>query len=525
MRRGGLDRNTIGGLGAAIERALFWGPTRPHSWMLWAKWFAIQGREEPREWTLREMARLFPDNEPARVELARLLIRRGKAHWDEAELWLREAAERNRDREHSHVELARLLIRRGETHWDEAELWLREAAKRNPTRQHSRVELARLLVRRGGARWDEAERWLREVVEGDARNKHSRVELARLLIRRGPARWEEAWDLLDKLLVNYPDNGPAHVMLAALLDRGQRRPEAIGLLNNLLERDPTNSGAREMRDRLVRGMEIDMSAIDPDLDAIGWDDDTTEAAADAQAAVDASEPERGGAEPLAAPELAEAPRASKDADMRSAEFATPKSAEPEVEPGGAGPPASMDRPETADVQKPEARMTLEEEIERRGRLSAEFRVARTAVERGEVPTADLVRRQAWDEDALAGFYLQWLIPSDAPEPPPNAWAWKACRLWQDRASADEWRGLERRSAEFAAETSFLGWLAQATADRRERERWLARFSDEGAASWPPRLHLMRGRVETLEETDASQRNEVALAILSSAALAPPEFAA
>ena len=170
-------------------------------------------------------------------------------------------------------------------------------------------------------------------------------------------------------------------------------------------------------------------------------------------------------------------------------------------------------------------MTLAEEIERRGRLSAEFRGALTAVERGDVPTTALIRRQALGEDALAGFYLQWLLPNDASEPPPNAWAWNACRLWQDRASADEWRGLERRSAEFAAETSFLGWLAQTTDAERERERWLARFSDEGAASWPPRLHLMRARVEARGEANASKRNELALAVLSSAALAPPEFVA
>jgi hypothetical protein len=166
-------------------------------------------------------------------------------------------------------------------------------------------------------------------------------------------------------------------------------------------------------------------------------------------------------------------------------------------------------------------MTLTEEIERRGRLSAEFRGALTAFERGDVADIDLIHQQALSHDTLAGFYLQWLSPDKGSKPPPNAWSWNACRLWQDRAPADEWSGLERRSVEFAAETSFLGWLAWTTDDGRDR--WLARFSDEGAASWPPRLRLMRAHIEDRGETDAIQSNELVLALLSSAALAPPEF--
>jgi hypothetical protein len=166
-------------------------------------------------------------------------------------------------------------------------------------------------------------------------------------------------------------------------------------------------------------------------------------------------------------------------------------------------------------------MTLTEEIERRGRLSAEFRGALTGSEHGEVADIDLIRQQARSHDTLSGLYMQWLSPDNGPEPPPNAWSWNACRLCQSRAHDDEWSGLERRSAEFAAETSFLGWLAGTT--DAGRDRWLARFSDDGAASWPPRLRLMHAHIKDRREADAIQSNELALALLSSAALAPPEF--
>lgn len=96
-------------LGHMIEHALAWQPAEPYAWGLWADWFGACDNWVAREWTLREMARLFPDNEYCRVELARLLMDRNTEHWYESVNWLRQAVERNPDKVHSHVELARIL--------------------------------------------------------------------------------------------------------------------------------------------------------------------------------------------------------------------------------------------------------------------------------------------------------------------------------------------------------------------------------------------------------------------------------
>ena len=96
-------------LGHMIEHALAWAPAEPYAWGLWADWFRACDNLDAREWTLREMARLFPDNEYCRVELARLLMERNAEHWQESVAWLSQAVDRNPDKVHSHVELARVL--------------------------------------------------------------------------------------------------------------------------------------------------------------------------------------------------------------------------------------------------------------------------------------------------------------------------------------------------------------------------------------------------------------------------------
>ena len=75
LQRHRLGETEMARFGLMIERALAWEPMNPYCWMLWADWFEAQGRSDAREWTLREMLRLFPDNEHSRVELARLLTR------------------------------------------------------------------------------------------------------------------------------------------------------------------------------------------------------------------------------------------------------------------------------------------------------------------------------------------------------------------------------------------------------------------------------------------------------------------
>ena len=160
LRRHRLGEAEMTRFGLMIERALAWEPANPYCWMLWADWFEARGYREAHEWTLRETLRLFPNNEHSRVELARLLIRRGEPNWDEAEHWLRQAVALGPLQKHARVELARLLIRRGEHHWDEAERWLRQVINRDPDNRPARVIMARLLVLRH--RSSEAEMLLAE---------------------------------------------------------------------------------------------------------------------------------------------------------------------------------------------------------------------------------------------------------------------------------------------------------------------------------------------------------------------------
>ena len=97
-----LERHQLGDaemtrFGVMIERALAWEPANPYCWMLWAEWFQAQGHRNAHEWTLREMLRLFPNDDHACVELGRVLIDQGEEHWDEAEHWLQQVLMRSPD--------------------------------------------------------------------------------------------------------------------------------------------------------------------------------------------------------------------------------------------------------------------------------------------------------------------------------------------------------------------------------------------------------------------------------------------
>ena len=398
LQRHQLGETEMARLGLMIERALAWEPMNPYCWMLWADWFEAQGWSDAREWTLREMLRLFPDDEPSRVELARLLTHRGEDHWDEAEHWLRQAVERSLDDEPSRVELARLLVRRGEDHWDEAEHWLRQAAERNPGGEHPRVELARLLVRRGEDHWDEAERWRRQVVEQDPINQPARAVMAALQVRRGHTADSESSSAelpvhryADPALPRFtvrPGNGRDSASVGALLDDGG--------------------------DRVGDGL-----AIGPPSAVLG------------------------GTRPSWSP---------------CGEF-------------------------------------------------TRARIAR-ALPLQSAPT-ERIRQEARRGDPLAGFYSQWLMPDETPDYPPHAWAWQACRCWQESVQHDRWRELAERFPEAARETDFLRILAISEAtdngdDGSGADRWHARHGSDGDAALPPLVEFMHRELET-NRRDQSRR--------------------
>ena len=579
LKRYRLSAASLVRLSGMVERGLAWEPMDPFMWMLWANVFGHQQQWAEQEWVLRETARLFPNNEPSRVELARLLIRRGEPveaehwlrevtehspnnehsrvelarllirrgelaeaehwlrevterspndepsrvelarllirqgvdRWDEAERWLREVAEFSPNHEHSRVELARLLIwrgvdrwdeaerwlrevtefshnhepsrvelarlliRRGEDRWDEAERWLREATERNPDKEPSRVELARLLIRQGVERWDEAERWLREVTEFSPNNEPSRVVLARLLIRQGVERWDEAERWLREVTEFSPNHGPSRVVLATLWAKQGKHPEAIELLEAFLARYPQNPNALGLLNKLQAGF-VDQ------FDEFAEDDMDSEASPPFDRPPPNLLPVGGGTHSTASPAAGLAGNASDWAEGEVAESG------------------------------------LLDELARRGSLQSEFHRA-LAAKAGNPDTA-LIDTAVANGDALAGLFRQWLSPDSSAEPPPHAWAWRACRLFQTAAAEQDWQQLERDCNEFLVETRFLHLQALQQADEREEHarRFHKRFIEPaGAKGLTPLEQFM---AETLGRPPSP---ELALAVLSSAAVGAPQF--
>ena len=343
-----LERHELGSadmtrVGVMIERSLVWEPADPYCWMLWAEWFKVQGRRDAHEATLREMLRLFPSDLPARVELARLLIFRGDACWDEAEHHLRSAMDRNPSNEHSHMVMARLLV------------------------------------------------------------------------------------LRDRV-------AEAEVMLA-----------------EFLERHPDNATARESLDRLRARTHLDTTAA-------GFDDDRDNGT-----------------------------REGIDCD------------DPPIPPPGAL-----------------------QELFRRGNLAGEFSRARIAMDRGRTAPTDLIRRESLKGDPLAGFYSQWLMLEEVPECPPHAWAWKACRYWQESwqepASPDHWQPLALQFPEAVPETEFLRVLATSDdGDQSGAIGWRERYcSGNNGASRPVDV-LMREAQERLVGACTRERDELAGTVMACAA--------
>ena len=186
-----LERHALGSadmarFGMMIERALVWEPSNPYCWMLWAEWFRVQGRRDAQEAALRELLRLFPNDLPARVELARLLIPRREIHWDEAEHHLRSAMDSAPADGHSYVVMARLLALRDRR--AEAEAILVEFLERRPDDAVVRESLDRLRAAYPGAAasaFDDTKD--HEVQEGDDRDEPPMPPPGALqeLLRRG----------------------------------------------------------------------------------------------------------------------------------------------------------------------------------------------------------------------------------------------------------------------------------------------------------------------------------------------------
>ena len=127
---------------------------------------------------------------------------------------------------------------------------------------------------------------------------------------------------------------------------------------------------------------------------------------------------------------------------------------------------------------------------------------------------------------MAGFYSQWLLPEETPECPPHAWAWNACRHWQDSASADRWRHLAGNFPEAIPETEFLRVLsAKDNDDDQAAKHWRVRYgSDNGTAPRAVDVYMRRAH-KRLACAGPSERQEIAVAVMACAAADASELTA
>ncbi|MCI5131897.1 MAG: hypothetical protein D3904_10295, partial [Candidatus Electrothrix sp. EH2] len=347
--------------------------------------------------------------------------------------WLREVIERSPKDEPSRVELARLLIRRGEEHWDKAEHWLREAAERSPDHEPSRVELARLLINRGEEHWDEAERWSQEVAE------------------------------------QHPENAQSHVVWAKVLAKKNQLVKAIQVLEGFVARGGKNQSLNEFLERLRSGQ-----ASDSDDSFL---EDTEQ--------------------------LAEIDENNLETDIFSA-------SEKETEP---------DSSDTA----PTGLERIMEDIEHRASLQTQF--MRTLSGTEETTTCDNLRQLAGQGDVLAGFFQQWLNKDFTLEIPPNAWAWRASRLYQ-QGTEEEWQQLEQECADKTAYTRFLRLQAEEEPNKnlvQQVTAWIERQEEDRSARPLDRYIISTHRQLTYFPSDRSKRDNVVFAVCNAAAVDAPEI--
>ena len=164
------------------------------------------------------------------------------------------------------------------------------------------------------------------------------------------------------------------------------------------------------------------------------------------------------------------------------------------------------------------------ELFRRGGLGGEFSRARIAKAQGGVAPTDLIWGETQRGDPLAGFYSQWLMLNDTPECPPHAWAWNACRYWQDSAGPDSWTQLAAQFPEAAMETDFLHILTGLHEDNQAHvAAWCTRYNpNAGTAS--PAAAFMQETMGRIGAIGPHERDEIAVTVLACAAADAPEFA-
>lgn len=165
-------------------------------------------------------------------------------------------------------------------------------------------------------------------------------------------------------------------------------------------------------------------------------------------------------------------------------------------------------------------------LQGRGELQAAFKATLTSpgFTPDHTPVPERLTQAAERGDPLAGLYVQWLAPSTPLEPPPSAWAWRICRLWQSGSieSAD-WQQLLIEFPEHKAATLLLQSQVarQDAAVQQQMHRQRERLLQES----PNALSAEQTLTKALMSQDAAVEPGQIFALLHCAAVPPPEFEA
>lgn len=164
------------------------------------------------------------------------------------------------------------------------------------------------------------------------------------------------------------------------------------------------------------------------------------------------------------------------------------------------------------------------ELCRRGRLAAEFNRARIARIQGNALPTEFIKAETGKGDPLAGFYSQWLMPEETPESPPYAWAWNACRYWQESAGSDRWRRLSLQFPKAERETEFLRILeaARHAENQTEVANWCNRYHTDSDAE-STATAFMSESLKRVAAMSPQERDESALTVLARGAVDALEF--
>jgi len=501
---------TLNRLQQMIERGLSLEPMNPFIWMLWANCLAHLNQPEAQQWVLREAARLFPNDEPSRVELARLLMRQGNDK--EAEKWLRDVVALSPNDGHSRVELARLLMRQGDE-LDElqAEQWLRGVIA-------SRVELARLLMKRGDDK--QAREWLSEV-------SRSREELAQLLMRgneHGKWGWSEIYHMGDD--IRHGCSPLSYYLRGRQFDDKLQAEQ--GLLRELIKMSPHELAQLLMEDKDYRDDDYKQArkwlfeVIDSRVELarllirlmLQEEELRHEESLCRHCRLDGDERRC-----LQLAQLLMQQGNDKEAEqwLRKVVALSPNDETLEAEKLltellARNPQNPKARDESDEILPNAVKLTtleqLLQELQRRADLQIEF---------NQADKLDKIQQDAAQGDALACLYQQWLQPDTLANSPPYAWAAQACRLYQTHASAEQWAQFNQTFPEKRLLNRFVS--VQQTDNQDEFNALLNKLAHDKESHTP----LQDFMYQMLQPGHAYDKDKATFAVLASAAVDAPQF--